>query len=247
MTDVSFAAFLFVFVRCSAMFMSCPVFGAQNTPSHVRIFITLAVSGALTMAISPSLGPVPGSLYELAFRLGGEVLAGLLLGSVTSLAIQTAQMAGGLMDLQSGLGSSHVLNPLNGVQSTVLSQLKGMMAAVIFLVSDGHHLLIQAFVHSYKVMPSFRRIEQSLVSMLGEVTLLSLQIAAPVVAAGFLVDAALALLARAIPQVQVMQVGMSAKVGVGVATVALGLPMTVAGVQASLDLGFRVLAGLFHG
>jgi flagellar biosynthetic protein FliR len=245
-TEAAFFAFLLVFLRCSAMFLTCPVFGAGNTPLQVRIFTGVAVSAALAVAIRPQLGPLPAGMYELVCAGCRELLAGALIGIFTSLAIQTLQMAGGFMDLQTGLGSSRALNPLSGVESTVLSQLKSTLAVGVFLAADAHHLMIAAFVRSYHFLPSFGAIESSYVSLISQMLMLAIQIAAPVMAVGFLVDAALALMTRAVPQMQVMQVGMPAKVGVGIATVAVGLPMAVVGVNAALTACFHSLGSLFH-
>jgi flagellar biosynthetic protein FliR len=76
--------------------------------------------------------------------------------------------------------------------------------------------------------------------------LIALEIAAPVMATGFVVDAALALITRAVPQMQVMHVGMPAKIGAGVAAVSLGLPITVSAVNASVAASMHALGPLFH-
>jgi flagellar biosynthetic protein FliR len=198
------------------------------------------------MAIRPPAEMLPHDLYGLVAAVGREAMAGILIGSFVNLALQALQMAGSFMDLQSGLGSSHVLNPLNGVQSTVLSQLKGMLAIVIFLAADGHHLLIAAFVRSYTVIPSIGQIQASFVGLLSTIMLISLQIAAPVMAVGFIVDAALALMVRAVPQMNVMHVGMPAKIGAGLAAVCLGLPIAVVGVNEAVGASMNALRPLFH-
>ena len=246
MTDTAIIAFLLVFVRCSAMFTTCPVFGAQNTPIHIRVLITAAVSAALAVAIQPKIGPLPDSLYALIAAGLKEALVGVLIGSVVTLAMQGIQMAGAFMDIQSGLGSSQALNPMSGVMTTTISQFKSMMAVVVFLCADAHHAMIDALIHSYSALPATGQVQQSVIAMIGQVSVLSIQIAAPVMACGFVVDAALALLSRAVPQMPAMQVGMPAKIGVGLVTVAIGLPATVVGVNAMLGISFNVLRGFFH-
>jgi flagellar biosynthetic protein FliR len=246
LTEATLLSFLFVFVRCSAMLLSSPVFSAQNTPVNVRVLTTAAISAALTAAIGRSIGPLPNGMYELVIGIGREAIAGILIGTFVNLSMQAMQIGGSLMDLQSGLGSSHVLNPLNGVQGTVLSQLKAMLGIMVFLAADGHHALLAAFVRSYGVVPSVGQIEASFVGLIGSLFLISLQIAAPVMATGFVVDAALALMTRAVPQMQVMYVGMPAKIGAGLAAVSLGLPLTVAAVNSAMGASFNALKPLFH-
>jgi flagellar biosynthesis protein FliR len=246
LTELTFYAFLLVFLRCSAMFLTSPVFSAQNAPLMVRIFTGVSVSAALTTVVQPKIGPLPQSMWDLVGAAGKELMAGILIGSMVTLAMQALTIAGAIMDLTSGLGSSRVLNPLNGVESTVLSHLKSMLGLVIFLCIDAHHLLIRALVGSYNALPTFGAVEHGLLGVITQMSLLSLQIAAPVLAVGLIVDAALALLARAVPHLMAMQVGLPAKIGVGLATVALGLPITVLAVNTAVGSAFTTLHQLFH-
>ncbi len=62
--------FLLVFVRCSAMLLSSPVFGAQNTPVHIRVLTTLSISAALTAVLKPNLGAVPDNMGTFALAIG---------------------------------------------------------------------------------------------------------------------------------------------------------------------------------
>ncbi len=74
-------SFLCVFVRCSAMFLSSPIFGAQSTPVVIRVMTCMAISGALTFALGKHVGPPPEDLYGFVMAVGHEVIAGLLIGA----------------------------------------------------------------------------------------------------------------------------------------------------------------------
>ena len=232
-------AFLLVFVRCSAMLVSSPVFGAQTTPLPVRILMTLSISGAMTVALQPAGVPVPGDLYLLAAAVTHEVVAGLIIGIFLQLALQAAMMAGAIIDLQAGLGMSQTLNPVSGISSTVLSQYKFMLAVVIFLVMNGPPLMLQAFADSYGALPSFDaihlpRLHAELVSAVGRMSLVALQIAAPVMAVGIVVDAALGVVNKAVPQMQVFMVGLPAKILMGLLAMSLALPALASAVQSGV-------------
>jgi flagellar biosynthesis protein FliR len=245
-------AFLTVFVRCSAMLISSPMFGAQNTPLQVRIFTTLAIAGALTVALQPKIGPPPADLYVFVISIGHEVVAGLLIGMFMSLVLQGAQMAGSLMDMQIGLGISQALNPLTGISSTVIAQFKFMLGLVIFLSMDAHLLMIDAFAKSYTAMPalsmeSLPALQSGVLRILSAVTLLSLQIAAPVLGVTLVVDAALGLINKAVPQMQVLQVGMPAKLVMGMIALSLGLPAMTSGISSGVGAALDSLGRIFHG
>jgi flagellar biosynthetic protein FliR len=244
-------AFFSVFVRASAMMLSSPFFGAQSTPVSIRIMTTLAISGALSYALMPSMGPPPENLYVFAVALANEAVAGLLIGAFASLAFSAFQYAGSLLDLQIGLGSSHVMNPVDGIPSTLMSQFKSTLAIVIFLMMSGHHMLVRAFMSSYQLMPVINvkhaaAIQSGMVEMVGQTALIGLQIAAPVLAVSLVVDAALGLVNKAVPQMPVMLVGLPAKLGLGLIALSVGLPALVASVNASADLAASNLNAVFR-
>ena len=239
-------AFLLVFVRASATLLVAPMFGAQNTPLPIRILTTFAIAGALTVAIRPKLGPMPATMHDLVMAVLVEAGAGLLLGGMVSMAMQALAIAGSLADLQTGLSMSQVMNPMAGVSSSVLSQLKTMLGLVVFLAADAHHLLLAAFVRSYDAVPTLAQAHAALVPLVAGTFLLGVQIAAPVMAVGFLVDASLALVSRAVPTVQPTQLGAPAKLLAGLLAVSIGLPAVVASVSTAVRMGLGA-AGVAFG
>ncbi|HVL40422.1 MAG TPA: flagellar biosynthetic protein FliR [Fimbriimonadaceae bacterium] len=249
MTEAVLWSFLLVFVRCSAMFLASPIFGAQTTPLPIRILTTLCISGALTCALNPALAPPPDQMHAFVMALGNECVAGLLIGLFMQLAIKAAMMGGSLLDLQIGLSMSQTLNPVAGVPVTVVAQYKFMLASVLFLAMNGHHIMLQAFAESYRVMPSFGlqslpALQESIVSLVGQISLLAIQMAAPVLAVSLVVDAALGVVTKAVPQVHAMIVGMPAKIVVGLIAMSLALPALGAGVQAGVEHAVAALTRL---
>jgi flagellar biosynthesis protein FliR len=241
-----FYAFILVFIRCSAMLLVSPMFGAQNSPVQVRIFTTLAIAGALTCALKPAIGPLPGDIYSMAAAVLKEVVAGLLIGTFMSLVLQGAQMAGSIIDMQMGLSMSQTLNPLTGVPVTVVSQFKYMLALVIFLSMDCHHLMIIAFAKSYETMPplsyeSIPAIQTGMVALLVQLSLIALQLAAPVLAVSLIVDAGLGIVSKAVPQMQAMLVGLPAKVIMGMLALSIGLPAMTGAISSGVGSALQSL------
>lgn len=242
-------SFLIVFVRCSAMLVVSPMFGAQSTPLPIRIFTTLAIAGALTFALKPSDGVVPSNLYDLAEAVVHEAIIGVLLGSLAALIMQAAQMGGAFLDLQIGLGSSQIMNPTEGVPVSVISQFKNMLCLVLFLGIDGHHVLLNAFAASFQAAPSgtdWGLVQQGVIGLVGEMSLIALQIAAPVAAVSFIVDAALGIVNKAVPQMQVFMVGMPAKLAMGFLTLSLALPPLTGVIRSGVESAFTQVAPLLR-
>lgn len=251
MDPTLFYAFFLVFCRCSAMLFASPIFGAQQTPLTVRIFTTLALSAALTFAVKGHFGQPPGDMYTFAFSLGHEIVAGLLIGTFLSLVLQVAQMAGSFIDLQMGLNTSQVINPVTGVPVTVISQFKFMLAFIVFLSINAHHVMLGAFVRSYDSMPAptiamLPAIQHSFLNLLTQLSLMALQIAAPVAAVSIVVDAAMGVVNKAVPQMQIFLVGLPAKLVMGMLALAVTLPALASGVQYGVEQATNSLGAAFH-
>lgn len=243
-------SFFAVFVRASAMMISSPVFSAQSTPLQIRIFTTLSISAALTAVLQPKVGAMPEHFILMIFAVASEALAGLLIGIFTSFAFHAAQMAGTFLDFQVGLGMSQIVNPATGVPSTLIGQFKYMLAITTFLAMNGHHSMIHAFAASYDAYPGFNSqtltgLEKNLMPLFGTMCLLALQIAAPVAAVSLVVDSALGVVNKAVPQMQVFMVGMPAKILLGLIALSLSLPALTAGVDNGVRMGLETLFSLW--
>lgn len=238
---ITIFTFFLVFVRCSGMMIAAPVFGAANLPVMIRVFITVALSMAMTFAVRPNVGAVPQDMGEFLLVVGNEALSGLLIGAFFSLVLHAVSMAGAIVDLQMGLGLSQVMNPLTGVPVSVIGQFKYMLGLMVFLQVDAHHLMLGAFLQSYQNLPTISSemagpIQESLVAMLGQMTVLALQMAAPVAAVSIVVDAALGLVNRAVPQMHVFLVGMPAKTIMGMIALSISIPALVGTVQTGVEV-----------
>lgn len=249
---ITIYTFFLVFVRCSGMMLAAPVFGAANLPTHIRVFITMALSMALTFSVRPTVGQVPQDLVSFGLAIGNEAISGLLIGAFFSLVMHAVSMAGAIVDLQMGLGMSQVLNPVTGVPVSVIGQFKYLLGLIVFLQIDAHHLMLGAFLQSYSNLPTLSTamlepMRDSLVTMLTSMTLLAIQMAAPVAAVSIVVDAALGLVNRAVPQMQVFLVGMPAKTVMGMIALSISIPALVGTVQSGVDMAATGLTAAFGG
>lgn len=231
--------------------LSSPIFGSPTTPVHIRVMTTLAISGALTFSLHPTAPELPRSLGDMALAVGNEAACGLLLGAFVSMVMMAVTMAGSFLDLQVGLGMSQVMNPVTGVPSTVMAQFKSLLALVVFLGIQGHHFVLQAFVRSYETMPTLSLsaldpIRSSFVGMIGEMSLLALQIAAPVAAVGLIVDTAMGIVNRAVPQMPVFLVGLPVKIIASMVALSVALPALVFGVQNGVDAAGNALGEVWR-
>ena len=100
----SFWAFLQVFARVSALFVSAPVFGATEIPAQVKIGLSALLSLVLLPLVKASVtASVPGTVFDMAGVILGQALIGLLIGFVVSLLFVAVRMAGSLIDYGMGI------------------------------------------------------------------------------------------------------------------------------------------------
>ncbi len=236
-------AFLSAFVRMSAVLLASPLFTLGAVPVRLRILFSLAMAMVLAPNIAPHIS-VPTSLIDLLLLVAQEVGIGLFIGFITQSALWAAEFAGAFLDLHVGFGMAAVLAPNVGLPASVIARYKVMLAGVLFLVLNGHHLIISVFVHSYQLSPfdSAMPMVPTILKTTKELSLLALQMALPVGAVALVVDAGLGLVSRAAPQVNVLMLGISAKLIAGLTALAVALPAFAYGVQQGMEYTASVLA-----
>lgn len=243
-------AFLLTLIRCGSMLLSSPLFGG-HVPVTIRAAITAVVSLALTPVVQPYIGAMPQEIGPIAFAVAHEALAGLMIGMSLQFLMLAAQMAGSFLDIEIGFGMAQIFNPVSGTPSSLFANFKYMLAIVLLLLMNGHHLMFQAFVESYRLghgmgMASLNEFKDGFVAFVGELCLLALQMAAPVAAVCVVVDVAAGIVNKAVPQMQAYLVSMPAKILVGVVALSLALPLMVVsiqnGVEHTFDTVMRLLA-----
>ncbi len=241
-------AFLACFVRCTSMLMSSPIFGSV-VPISIRIMVGMVLSLALAPVVRPYI-EMPREIIGLALFIGREAAAGLIIGSCVQLLLLSIQMAGSILDLQLGISSAQLFNPMIGGLATPLAQYKYMLGLVLVLLLNGHHMMLQAFVASYHMAPGFSSLPgmmASLLGLVGHLMLVALQISAPVAGVCLLIDFAASLINKAVPQTQPFLISLPAKVSLGLFALSLGLPGLVVAVQKGLDFTFSALPHIWSG
>ena len=217
--------FFLAFSRILAIIIHVPVLGGQNIPSQVRI----GLGFALALVLIP-WQPLPAdavSIGWLAYSvdIGKEILIGTLIGFSADLAFGAIQMAGSAMALGSGFESSRIFNPALSESGSAFDQIFVMTATMLFLVINGHHLVLIAIQKTFEVIPlngslPFNGMEAIMVATSTFIGT-GIHLALPVMTALILTDLTLGLLARIAPQVQVYFLGLPVKVVVSLLALSL--------------------------
>ncbi|MBK6486405.1 MAG: flagellar biosynthetic protein FliR [Gemmatimonadetes bacterium] len=226
--------------RVSGLVLVAPVFSARPVPMKVKSSLVILLSILMVPVAQSHLQQVP-DLTPAA--IVGETLVGFGLGLGAALLMGAAESAGELLSIQIGLSGSAILDPLTQQQTTALGQLVHLFAICLVLSLDGHLVMLDALGTSVQRLPVGTPLDhaagmRSFVSMGSTVFALGLQFAAPVVAVVMIANVALAVLSRAAPQLQILQLAFPIQILVGLGTLVVTLPFIATwflGWEASYD------------
>ncbi|AGC67602.1 flagellar biosynthetic protein FliR [Thermoclostridium stercorarium subsp. stercorarium DSM 8532] len=213
--------FLLIFVRVTGLFVVSPIFGRRDIPAYYKIgfsfLLAIVISSAIPM---PDLGQY-SSLLSFFLLVIKEFLIGLILGYISYLITTSIYFAGQIIDMHMGFGMVNVFDPLTNIQIPVTANFYYILATLMMLAIDGHHLLIYTLCESFTLFPIGSKIVigQSLVDFAADIITsvfsVGFKIAAPITAALLITDMALGIIAKAVPQVNVFIVGLPLKILVG--------------------------------
>ncbi|MBN1106938.1 MAG: flagellar type III secretion system protein FliR [Deltaproteobacteria bacterium] len=220
--------FFWVLMRVSMVLFLLPLFGAGGVPALWKAGLSFLLAAILTPVVPPP-ARLPGSLPEVILGLGSECILGLFLAFGARILLSSVQLAGQFMSFQMGFSMARAIDPVTGEQSTSLSQFLYLFTLLIFFAIDGHHMLIRALAASFTLVPlnTFtlsRSLSEALISASVQMFLVGLKIAAPIMIALFLSNLCLGIVARTVPQVNILMIGFPLNIGIGL--IFFGLTLT---------------------
>ena len=247
-----FKVFLLVMVRLSGLMISAPVLASRNIPVIAKIGLT-ALTAMLVTPMVPALDQtLPDTAVPFAALAVGELIIGVLIGFVMTLLFAAVQVAGQIIDLQTGFGIMNVFNPAMETQFPIFGFFLFIIAVLYLLVFGGHRLMLWALCSTYQSIPvgGFVARPELLLEMSrwGQTMFLNgLMIAAPVAAAMLLAYVTMGLLGRVVPQIHLFVVGFPVTIATGLFITALVVGVYVRVLDGMFQQMFRNVATLIRG
>lgn len=222
-------ASLMLSVRFGTATALTPVFGSVYLPGTVRVVLALAFGTALALTQPATLLNAIDAMS--ATRVLACMINEAMIGAAFSLgflaAYSATQVAGRVLDIQIGFGVAGILNPSTGTFSPLLGSLFGMVGITLFLAMDGHHQLLRALALSTEIIKPGAAVAtinaMAIIKQSGLMFVYGLMLAAPVMLALLLVDIAMAIYARSLPQLNILVLSFGIKVVVGTLLLAVSL------------------------
>ncbi|MBS3734262.1 MAG: flagellar biosynthetic protein FliR [Phycisphaerae bacterium] len=222
--------FMLLLGRVAAFFSVLPIFGWRALPMRVRAGIALLV----TIFFAMLLPPAPETLGDVhwaaaALLLIREILVGLALGLAARLVFTAAQQAGRIIGRQMGFALANIIDPVSGAGAQPVGLLFEVTFALFFLTAGGHHLLLLALSKSYEAFPVARTpqigaLTEAVLAAGSAMLLFALKLAAPLLAAFLILAVVLAILARVLPEMNILLTALPLRVAVGLFMAAALMP-----------------------
>jgi len=218
----NFETNLLVFARILGIFIFNPVLSRRNVPTIAKIVVSMFITYITVLVADPApvdSGVQAGVYLMMILR---ETAVGLIIGFITDLFFMAVQVAGEVMDMQSGLGMAKVFDPESNVQMSIMGSFISFMMYLYFFVTNSHLTYIRLFIMSFDIIPLGQGgfnpdLGYTVAAYFSVVLALVIKLAMPIMVAEFILEFCMGVLMKSVPQIQIMVVNIQLKVAFGFA------------------------------
>ena len=238
---------LWPFLRVLAVFSAAPVLSSRVFPLRARIalafLVALAAQGALPAQSTISINS-PQAMGVVVQQVG----IGLAIGFTVRLVFAAVELAGEVVGFQMGLNFAAFFDPSLNTQSSAVARFFGQMASLLFVVLNGHMMVLMTTIKSFEAFPVDQNFLQALQTMklqhLGaDLFATALWMALPMVGMLMFVNLALGIVSRVAPQMNIYSVGFPITLSVGLIGIAVTLPMLDQPFMALMERSIDIFLG----
>ena len=225
--------FMLILARMAGIFLQAPIFNSRSIPFMLKTTFAVWVS-ILLWFVTPIHPTLPASIPLFLLSLVFEVAIGFTIGFICNVIFLAVQAGGEIMDMQMGLSVATALDPVFGAVISVIGRLAFFTALIIFIMANGHHLILSAFHQSFAALPVGKlvnfaspQLAMQIIELGSTLWLTAIKLAAPVILLIFLSDFSFGIVSRVAPQVNVFMLGFQVKPSLGLLGFTLSLPFAV--------------------
>lgn len=214
--------FLLIAVRLLGFFLVLPILSGSTLPSIAKVILTVSITYIVfATGIVTTVGYYD-NVFGYVLLIIKELFVGFTIAFVVYVFFSVFYFAGQLIDFQLGYSMVNVFDPLLQTQVPVVGNLLYFFMGVFLVQSGGLNAFIEAICYSYKTIPigggsiiENKELLRYLISIMPQYFIIGMKIAMPIVGSILIIDVALGLLVKAVPQMNVFIVGMPIKLLAG--------------------------------
>ena len=227
---LQFQALVLILMRVSPILFMMPVLSSRNLPNLLKAGLTLTVGLILLPLVKVDPRLLPSEPIQFGFLMAAELMIGLILGLSVKIVFAGIQLGGELAGFQMGLSLANVMDPQSEVNNPLLSEFLYMVSLIVFLTVDGHHWFFRALFQSFLLLaPGEIHLQEGLyrhfLGLLGSFFVVAIKIAAPVMAVLIFTQIGLGILAKAVPQINILITSFPLTLGIGLFFLALSIEL----------------------
>jgi len=227
---IRFRTFMLVLARVSVFLFLFPIFSSSAFPNQLKIALALVLALLFYTVVPVDPARFPRDIPTFGLMLGAEILVGFTLGLCLRIFFAGVQMAGELIGFQVGFSMINIMDPQSGENVSIMDQIGYWVCLIIFLVLNGHHIIIMSMIDSFELVPvggfvMHAAIPPRVMDVAAGLFVDAVKISAPVIAVLTFVNTGFGLVAKFSPQTNVMIVAFPVKIVVGLIFFAMTLPI----------------------
>lgn len=206
----------YISFRLAPIILVTPIFAYSHIPILIRTVVTIMFSAIIALSLNAeqlALIPKEFSMNVIA----SEFFLGMLLSLGFHAANGAIHMMSQLIDAQIGFSAGSTFDPVNYQTTSPIGTLFSLVLVATFFFTDAHYDFLFAFAELFRVAPPgvLYSVDAEYFNVISGIFIIGFIIASPVIIGLWLVDAALAMVSRAMPQAQIYFVAMPLKILIG--------------------------------
>jgi flagellar biosynthetic protein FliR len=202
-------ALVFVFARIGAAVMLLPGFGEVFVAARIRLLLAVGITVVVAPVVAPYVPPTPVGPLNMFAAIGQELVIGLFIGAMARMMVAALHTAGVIIGFQTSLANAQLFDPVNANQGSLIGSFLNVLGVFLIFAANLHHLMLMAVIDSYSLFVPGAALPVGDFSdvaarILSQSFLLAMQLSAPFIVMGMLFYLGMGLLARLMPQVQIV-------------------------------------------
>ncbi len=215
-----FFTFFIILLRVSAVIVFAPIFSSASIPAQVKMAFSLIFAIVLYPVVKQYIHITDFSILNLAVIAVRETILSAALAFCVHFLWAGIELGSQLVGFMMGFSIANVLSPEENIQISILAEFESIMAILIFLIIDGHYIFIRAMADSFRMVPVGGFIlNQNVFDILNKLALMMFGVAfkvlAPAVIALIITNIVFGIIARTMPQINIMIVAFPLSIGIG--------------------------------
>lgn len=207
---------LVIFIRIIGVLAFLPIIEETKMPRVALAGISLGIAIPVFFKMDLTVSFYEPTLISLTIVIVKELIVGLMIGFMVRLYFQIYPFVGSLLSTQGGLGMSMIMDPTAGTQSTLIGRIYNLGLGAFFVLSGGYHWLIYTLIESFEILPINKeifgeQIVEGMIETMGHYFEIGFKLAMPIISVILIVDFAMGILARTVPQMNMFVIGIPLK------------------------------------